>query len=291
MNFSFICHWNNKELLEKCLLSEAFTTKEDELILLDGCPNQSAAYIEGERLAKNDTLVFVHQDLVISKKYRLDLSKRIDEISKLDPKWGVIGTVGFYIDKDSNFIIIGHGESRYWKYSTQVGKLPLKVDWLDNQIFVKRKGVLAFDSNIPKFHGTVEDLCESARKERRGVWTINLYTKHHSIETNRLAEDVWECAHYLVRKWNRLLIVGSTFFWPTNKTCIINNISELMRKENGTKILPKEITKFNLPDGISAFTIDTNSRCVSSAMKQLVGIQVIMDKEGVSKHENYTKKK
>ena len=273
MNLSFICHWNNKELLEECLLSSKFTSNGDELILLDGCPSQSSAYIEGERLAKNNTLVFVHQDLVLSKKWRLDLAKRIDEVNKKDPKWGVIGTVGFYIDKDGNFNITGHGESRYWKYSTEVDTLPLKVHWLDNQAFVKRKGILVFDSKIPKFHGTVEDLCESARSKGRGVWAVNLYTKHHSLETNRLANDAWECAHYLVKKWDRLVIVGSTFFWPTHKTYHINNISKLMRRDDGTKILPKEVTKYNLPDGVSCFTINKNSP--SGVVRQMVGIQVI----------------
>jgi hypothetical protein len=255
MKLSFICHYNDEKILKKYLLSEVFTKKGDELILLTGCPSQSPAYIKGESLAKNDILVFVHQDVLISKEWRVDLAKKIEEVDRRDPKWGVIGVMGFYMDKDNNFKHAGQGECCKYKYFHQVDRLPLKVEWLDSLAYIKKKGVLSFDEAVPKFHGTVEDLCESARSEGRGVWTINLYTKHYSPQTNRNQNDVLECAHYLVKKWNKLVPVGGVLFWPKDKEYPINNLSEITRDKSGKKIPLVAIRKINLSDGIGCHVL------------------------------------
>ena len=66
--FSIICVYNNKKILDEMLLRSLSTqTKEFELILLDNYQNKFKSATEalnfGGKLAKNDYLMFVHQDI------------------------------------------------------------------------------------------------------------------------------------------------------------------------------------------------------------------------------------
>ena len=231
MKLSFICHWNDQKVLEKYLMAKAFTKKGDELILLSECPSQAVAYSEGERLAHNETMVFIHQDIITSRKWRDGLASQIELITKKDPHWGVIGVLGYYFDKQSNWRCAGQGETSNYSWSHQVYKLPMTVEWIDGMICVKRKGVLAFDNNIPKFHGVMEDLCEQSRVAKRGVWVANLYTKHYSPELNRNHGEVTMCANYIIKKWDKLVPVGAIIFWPRNKKYYIRNLGQIMPLE------------------------------------------------------------
>ena len=175
------------------------------------------AYNEGEKKAKNKIVVFLHQDLFLSEKWREDLSNQIEEIESLDPNWGAIGVLGFYIDSNNNFRHAGHGECKDYGWKNQVEKLPMKVDWIDSMVCVKKKGKLSFDNLVPFFHGAVEDLCEEALLEKMGVWVANVYTKHPSKLINRNLGQMAASATYLVNKWKKILAVGSIVVGPNEQ--------------------------------------------------------------------------
>ncbi len=98
--FSFICVYNDDEILDKYLKNSVKKLKGDyELILIDNRQDQfsscASALNHGAKSAKGDYLVFLHQDINFTDENWID--NTLNQINKLDNP-GIIGVAG-KIDK------------------------------------------------------------------------------------------------------------------------------------------------------------------------------------------------
>jgi hypothetical protein len=213
--FSFICCYNDEDILNKYLSPSLQKIKhdEDEIILLEGFEQQSVAYIKGEQLAKKDILVYLHQDVSFSGDWR---DRLVSAIADIDD-WGVLGAVGIRLEIDEkkkicDAIQYGHAWDKDTTWDFRVDELPARVDAIDSVVCVKKRGVLAFDPNHPGFHGAVEDLCQTSKKEGKGVWVADLYLKHH---TRKVVDPVAlkESMQYSVGKWKQIPYIYGNVVW------------------------------------------------------------------------------
>lgn len=99
MKISVICVYNNKNILEKCLLKTLAEQKKDfELILIDNTKNKfkcaADALNYGGKNAKGDLLLFIHQDVKLFKNNINDILNYCKELKN----FGIAGIAGTDLD-------------------------------------------------------------------------------------------------------------------------------------------------------------------------------------------------
>lgn len=213
---SFICCANKPSVLRKRLLSSLEVTKDDEIIIMFDQTSLASAYAHGEKVARNDVLVFVHQDVEMPNGWRRMLEAQMKVVERRDSKWGVLGLFGarweWSGDELRGITTMGRGSDLGMEWGNH--PLPEPVDALDSMLVVKRRGAPKFDPKVPTFHGAVEDLCMAVKDSGRSVWAIEAPVKHWSNPRagKGIEAELQKCARYLVRKW-KSDVPSSTRIW------------------------------------------------------------------------------
>lgn len=159
--FSIICVYNDREILEKWLLSSLETEDEKlyEKVLVDNRENKFSSAAEalnhGADRAEGDYYVFVHQDVRLEgEKWLNQLS---DEIESAEPEMGLIGISGMISSGGSNYErmlnTMYHGEDKeVTEWSSEING-PRRVQTVDELLFVIPSQI--FD----ELDGFYEDVC------------------------------------------------------------------------------------------------------------------------------------
>jgi len=211
---SYICHYNDEQRLQKCLIESLKSNmkKKDELFLLKDYKSQASAYAYAEKEAKNDLMVFVHQDTYLPKGWRRNLIRQIKILDTVDKDWGIIGCIGLKLPIFPSEIskFVGHFGDEYGEFCSK--NLPMQVDTVDSFMFAKRKNGIHFDPKIPSFHGAIEDICYQAKKDSKGVWIPDIYTEHRTnkqgVDSINLPEII-PARDYLIKKWGLPIVCGN----------------------------------------------------------------------------------
>lgn len=196
---SIVCVFNDRDVLESCLSRSVSAGRADapqtEFLPVDNrngeFPTAGAALNHGARLAHNEVIVFVHQDVVLHSLAELE---RAAGILMDDLEIGVIGAVGI----DHRRRVVGRMRDRV----VQIGEsaaVPRDVDSLDEVLLMIRRE-LVLNSPLteePALAWHAYGVEYSARVRRAGMraTAMDLILTHNSLTTNL---DRLDLAHRMV---------------------------------------------------------------------------------------------
>lgn len=181
---SVVCVYNNKTILEDCLLKSLHVqTTGYELILVDNTEGRfksaSKALNFGAGNAKGKYVMFVHQDVDLrSSSWLDDVERMLDSIANL----GIAGVAG---KKDTKGVMtnIKQGNPPVLAGRLQIEK-PTEAQTLDECLVIIPRSVfnkLQFDEETcSDWHLFAVDYCLSVAVLALGVYTIPMYAYHRS---------------------------------------------------------------------------------------------------------------
>ncbi len=205
---SFIIAVNSDKVFEENILASPIFKgiNSHEIIVKKGYPSASLAYNEGLRIASNDIVVFLHQDVYLPFDWDTRLIKIIKNIEFAGISWGVLGCYG--VDKKGKKI--GHVYSNGLKRELGRKQKPKEVISLDELLLIIRKsnGII-FDPKFPYFHLYGTDICLQAKTMGLESYAISNFCIHNSLPIKRLPVDYWKCIKYLRSKWRNELPINT----------------------------------------------------------------------------------
>jgi hypothetical protein len=201
---------------------------EDELVLVTHKTSLSAAYALGEKKAKSDLMVFVHQDVAVVPFFDQLVLDAVQKAECQDTRVGLIGAYGVAYQWRSDVLecmeAVGSGwdHGGHWP-NCKIAQQPMQVDCVDAVLMIKRKGPPYFDPAIPTFHGAAEDLCMAMRAAGRSLYVGKLDIAHFCEDKPRpqLERDLHRCVAALVAKW-KTDIPSVTRIWEHSLAILTN---------------------------------------------------------------------
>lgn len=218
---SIICVFNNREILESCLLKSLSREKDEyDLVLVDNTEkafsSAAAALNYGAEKAKGDYLAFVHQDVVFGAQFSLmHLQTQLDAL----PSGSIAGAAG-RANKDGVMTSITHGNPPVAAGSIFV-ESPKICQTLDEVFVVVPRETfdkIRFDERIcTGWHLYAVDFCLSAgeRGYKSFVLPMNL---HHRSPGYSMDDTFYEILKKVVSKHKRSFktIYSTNGVWPTS---------------------------------------------------------------------------
>lgn len=181
---------------------------DHEVIVIFGAKNVPNAYNRASRVATEDILIFVHQDVFLPDGFFGELESSISELDEHD--WGVLGPIGVRLDDSTGEVVyVGDMVDR----GNRLGKsdsLPEEVQTLDEMMLICRKRDAVFDENIPtKHHMHGADVCMTSIANKRKNFAIKAFCYHNCFSLSyELTKEFYVAAEYVKRKWfDRLPVV------------------------------------------------------------------------------------
>ncbi len=221
---SIICAYNNKGILEECLISSLDNqlNKDYELILIDTLTHKFISAAEalnfGAEQAKGDNLLFIHQDVV------LDNNNFIEDLSEWINKYefGIAGLAGAITKNKQNLTITNsfHGIPR--KLAGEISNLmeATQCETVDEFAFVIPKNI--FDENpfitfYPSWHLYAVEYCLRMRSIGHRVCVFPLSVWHRS-EGDSFDPSYFKTIKPIARKYRYEFKKISTTMggWATN---------------------------------------------------------------------------
>ena len=149
--------------------------------------------------ANGDYIILVHQDVRLLNDHRSVLDRRLAELDRCDPAWGVAGNAGGVgPGRLALRITDGHGANQ------KAGDLPARVGALDeNLLIVRRSARIAFSANLDGFHFYGADLCLAAETLGHTAYVIDFHV-HHLSKGNKSAA-FFQSERAFRAKWARAL--------------------------------------------------------------------------------------
>lgn len=191
---SIVCVYNDPEVLERCLArsirAAMGAAPQTEFIAIDNrgnpFPSAGAALNHGARQARNDVVVFVHQDVVL---HSLVALEEAAAVLAADPGIGIAGAVGI----DSRHRILGRIRDRVVLIGEVVTE-PRDVDTLDEVLLVvRREHVLKeplSEDPLLAWHAYGVEYCARSRSAGLRAVALDIPLTHNSLTTNLDALDL-----------------------------------------------------------------------------------------------------
>jgi len=180
-----------------------------QILLQESFSSAGSAYNEALDNARNDLIVFAHQDMYFPDAWFSDVQRAIEYLDVIDPHWGVLGCYG-----------VGVEGSRYGRvYSSGLGLIgtpiehPTPVQTLDEIVLIVRKSSgLRFDPTLPSFHFYGADICLRAAARGMKSYAIPAFCVHNTQMYAALPPDFYACYRHFKRVWRNCL--------PVHTSCI-----------------------------------------------------------------------
>lgn len=157
-----------------------FHEPECEFLFIDNSNGNQfdafAAYNIFLNEARGEFIILCHQDVALLSDGRDMLSRRLDELSQLDPRWGVCGNAGgVSLGRLAIRITDPHGQNQ------SRGTFPARATALDeNFIVVRRSANLALSTDFRGFHLYGAELCIVADILGYSSYVIDFHLRHYS---------------------------------------------------------------------------------------------------------------
>jgi hypothetical protein len=201
---------NNEDVLQKNLLLSPglLNGGRNQLVIKQDFASASLAYNSAIDEAKNDIVIFVHQDIYLPDTWFADLQRCLAFLERTKANWGVLGCYGSRKGADAG---LGHiytrGLGRHGRTITQ----PELIETLDEIILIIRTSSgLRFDPGLPHFHLYGSDICLSAMESGMVNYAFQGYCVHNTNQLLILPKEFYACYRYIRRKWaHRLPIYTS----------------------------------------------------------------------------------
>lgn len=203
-----------------------------EILLRRGFASASLAYNDAITSAKNDLIVFMHQDVYLPKGWDEKIQDVLFSLESSGRKWGVLGCFGISVKG----VPVGHVYSSGLNRELGSPQPPTPVQSLDEVLLVLRKSSgLRFDPMLPHFHLYGTDICLQAKRKGVENYAISNFCVHNSLRIRKLPSEFWQCAEYLRVKWRDELPLKSccvTIYPARSKMLMIRTIFELKSFRN-----------------------------------------------------------
>ena len=150
--------------------------------------NISALYDDAMADALHDLVLFLHQDVLLPRRWDARLTDALARLQELDPSWGVVGSAGVRSVKTKGPAAWAKRVSGHWtdphgyRYT---GPLPDRVESLDEMwLGVRRSSGIRFDRLLPGFHCYGIDLSLTARSMGHASYAIDAWMWHKAYDRN-----------------------------------------------------------------------------------------------------------
>lgn len=185
---SIVCVYNDPVVLATCLersvADGGASAPDTELIAIDNRGNPfttaGAALNHGAAAARNDVIVFVHQDVVL---HSLVALEEAAAILMSDRRIGILGAVGI----DSRHEIVGRIRDRVVQIGDAASR-PRDVESLDEVLFMmRREQVLSeplSEHPLLAWHAYGVEYCARMRHTGRRAVAMDIPLTHNSLTTN-----------------------------------------------------------------------------------------------------------
>jgi len=199
--WSLVVAVNNDTVLKQTLLSSPAIDSGCQVILKRNFPSAGMAYNSGIAEARNEIIVFAHQDIYLPESWKLELESALSELAVRDPNWGALGPCGVGTKPPSDFA--------GYCYSTGLRGIvgqpfagPVEVQSLDEIVLViRRSSGILFDEALPGFHLYGTDLCQLAKRRHLKSYAVPAFCIHNTNGIKSFPTDFWRGYLYLRRKW------------------------------------------------------------------------------------------
>ncbi len=237
-SWSLVVAANDDQVLKNTLLASPAIDSDCEVIVRRGYSCAGAAYNSGLAEARNDIVVFAHQDVYLPAIWVTNLRQTIEALQAAASRWGVLGCFGTTKENPPRL----HGHCFSTGLRTILGK-PFRTlapaQTLDELLLVvRRSSGLRFDEQLPGFHLYGADICLQAAACGFENFIIPAFCIHNANGTVRLPREFWRAYFYLRRKWKAVLPV--TTCCTTITAACMPMISRLA-VECKERILPREV--------------------------------------------------
>lgn len=243
---SFVCVKFSAEFEHNIIKSSCVHDELNQFVIVDNRQNVffetlGQAINAGIEQCIHDTIVVVHEDVLLVDQWQPTFERSLTALEKSDPDWCLLGAIG--ADE--------HGQ---WAGRCSDPNVNHNPDWrgpfakakvLDEQLLVIRKsGELKFDSALPTIHNMGRDLVCAARKINRFAYIIDAPTIHKyadasgkpvlsaktSVKIQNRKNHVYiqhkACSHeYLDHKWQIQTVKKRTL---RKKLCLTSQQIELL---------------------------------------------------------------
>ena len=241
---SVICVYNNKKILENCLLKSIKNqTTKVELILLDNRERRFKSAAEalnyGGEQAKGKYLIFVHQDMIFnSHQWTEKVERMLDKL----PNFGVVGVAGKCENTKSVITNIEHGIPKQAAGEIHIKK-PEKVQTVDECLIIIPKtvfGILQFDEKVcSDWHLYAVDYCLSIKKLGFDSYVIPIFAYHKSLGRSmskkyfiilkkilKKHKNCYKMIYTTVGNWSTVypVCISRVYFWSRKR------VGRLLRK-------------------------------------------------------------
>lgn len=191
---SIVCVYNDPAVLESCLAASIKAgpgaSRQTEVIPVDNVSgafaSAGAALNHGARMARNEVVVFVHQDVYL---HSLPALEAAAATLLADPAIGVLGAVGVSHRGE----VVGAMRDRVVPLGRSTS-VPVDVDSLDEVLFmVTRSQVLReplSESPDLAWHAYAVEYCLRMRASGRRAAAVDIPLTHNSMTTNLARLDV-----------------------------------------------------------------------------------------------------
>ena len=149
--------------------------------------------------SRGEYVVMCHQDVRLLSDGRDALDQRLEELTGIDPSWGVVGNAGGVSPgRLAMSITDPHGAAR------RIGPLPARVASLDENFMVVRAATgLRFSRDMVGFHLYGADLCLVADILGWSAWVVDFHLEH--LSPGRKDASFAEAERRFRAKWSRAL--------------------------------------------------------------------------------------
>ena len=173
-----------------------------EILCQRGFKSAAKAFNDGIDRARNDLLVFCHQDIVLPASWADTFLARLGELDRQDPHWGVVGCAGR--TRSEGFAVHLYRHDREWRGSVP---LPAEVRTLDECIIAfRRSSGLRFDEGLAGFFFYAVDICLEAETRRCKNYAIDAPCFHQAKDRETsLPKAFFEAERRVVDKWRERL--------------------------------------------------------------------------------------
>lgn len=192
-----------------------FIEPESEYLYIDNTTtNKYDAYSGVNKflqVAKGDYIILCHQDLILHTDNKDRLDEIIEEITRLDNDWALLGNAGGTVPGQQAYHLTEYtGEDKHY---LRRGKLPARADSLDENFIVIRKSAnLGVSNDLVGFHLYGTDLCMIARILGYSAYVVDFHLWHLGgasvkapVTRGAHATSTFdECKYNMINKYQRL---------------------------------------------------------------------------------------
>lgn len=165
------------DMLES-IKNAGFTEERCEFLYIDNTEKNKYDAYSGVKqffnIAKGKYIILCHQDLVFHKDKIDKLDNVIEEISRKDPNWALLGNAGGTVPGQQAYLL-----TEFDGNHLERGKLPFKVNSLDeNFILVKKSANIGISNDLHGFHMYGTDLCMIANILGYACYVVDFHLWH-----------------------------------------------------------------------------------------------------------------